>query len=62
MPLTYAEAHLFVRAGDDMRRKEWPSDWFIREVPSAEYEIAGLSSEVYVPTQADINTTDWGRA
>lgn len=61
MPLTYTEAHLFVRAGDDMRRKVWPDSQFIREVP-ADYEIAGHASEVYVPTTDDIGATDWGRA
>ena len=62
MALTYSEATLFARAGDDMRRAAWPQGHFVRLVEQGRPAPAGWVGHPYVATQADIKATDWRRA
>lgn len=62
MALTYTEALLFARAGDDMRRADWPAESFIRWSVGEPKDIPGLSKEPFSPTTADQATNDWRRA
>jgi len=43
--LTYDEAHLFMRAGDDMRFATWPKGDFVRIVVGVPRQIEGYETE-----------------
>ena len=61
--LTYAEANLFLRAGDDMRWAEWPADAFVRWSETGEpQQIEGFVGVPYKPTQTEIEGDKWRRA
>lgn len=56
--LTYAEAHLFERAGFDVRWADWPADWFVRESVGPQ-DIEGYDVEAFVPSDTEINGDKW---
>lgn len=60
--LTYAEAHLFLRAGDDMRFATWPEGDFVRMVDGEPRQIDGYEVVPYVPTNDEQMQSKWRRA
>ena len=62
MALFYAEAILFLRAGDDMRSGDWPEGDFIREVVGEPRQVDGYEITPYVPTQGEQLDMKWRRA
>lgn len=60
--LTYAEAWLFLRAGDDMRFAAWPQGDFVRMVEGEPRQIEGYDVEPYVPTSDEQTQANWRRA
>ena len=60
--LTYAEANLFMRAGDDMRFDAWPQGDFVRILVGEPRQIEGYDVLPYVPTQYEQTQPNWRRA
>lgn len=60
--LTYQEANLFLRAGDDMRFSDWPQFDFIRITEPDPVPPEGYEVRQYVPTQAEQQERKWRRA
>lgn len=60
--LTYTEAQLFLRAGDDMRFATWPAGDFVRMVVGTPAPVDGFEITQYVPAQVELDTADWRRA
>ena len=61
MALTYTEADLFLRAGDDMRWSDWPESIFVRLCKS-DTEIDGFKSMPYTPSHDELNGNKWRKA
>lgn len=60
--LTYAEADLFMRAGDDMRFSTWPSGDFVRILDGTPKMVEGYEIVPYVPTPEEQTQSNWRRA
>lgn len=60
--LTYDEAHLFMRAGDDMRFTSWPQGDFVRMVDGEPKLIEGYEVIPYVPMADEQTQPNWRRA
>lgn len=60
--LSYQEANLFLRAGDDMRFADWPQFDFVRITDPNPIPPDGYEVRVYTPTQAEIAQPKWRRA
>jgi hypothetical protein len=60
MQLSYTEAMLFVRFGEDMRANHWPQGHFVRLAP-ANTVLPGFVSKSYNPTPTDRNNF-WSKA
>lgn len=60
--LTYAEANLFMRAGDDMSFAAWPQGDFVRMVVGEPRQIEGYEVVPYVPTVEEQTQANWRRA
>lgn len=58
--LSWDEAFLFLRAGDDMRFATWPDGDFIRA--GAEQNIPGYVASAYTPTPFEMSNPQWRRA
>ena len=61
MYLAYAEAQLFARAGEDVRREAWPAGDFLRWT-AAPPAIDGYTLSLYSATSPDQQANDWRRA
>ena len=60
--LTFEEANLFLRAGDDMRFAQWPHGDFIRMVEGLPRVVVGYAIERYIPSSAEQIQPLWRRA
>lgn len=60
--LTYQEANLFLRAGDDMRFDGWPPGDFIRITVGSPYVPEGYEVREYVPSEMELSKANWRRA
>jgi hypothetical protein len=59
--LTFSEAMLFGRAGDDVRFTDWPAGDFVRWDVDPK-PIPGYGVVAYVPTPKELNESKWRRA
>lgn len=59
--LTFSEAYLFLRFGEDMRWTDWPAGDFARFVVGTVPILAGYTSELFIPTTTELGD-QWQRA
>jgi hypothetical protein len=62
MRLTFNEALMFVRAGDDMRREAWPAGSFVRWIIGEPPDLPGFDKQPYAAGLDDTQAQDWRRA
>lgn len=67
--LSWTEALLFLRAGDEMRVNTWPKNWYVRgfsPLNSQDWPVMkrwkGAQEETYTPTSAEQQGKKWERA
>jgi hypothetical protein len=64
--LTFEQALLMLKSGEDMRHADWPSGHFVRAVQKpvvrlVRFKTGGCSDE-YRPTQLEMFSNQWGKA
>ena len=64
--LTFSEALVLLKAGEDMRHETWPRTHFVRVVfvggkPEL-HKFNRLQSSVYTPTQPELLGQDWSKS
>ncbi len=59
--LTFSEALMFLKTGEDMRVHTWPSDAFVR-LADESTQIPGFIAQEFFPTQAEMLGHDWRKA
>jgi len=60
--LTYSEAMLFVRFGEDMRLPEWPAEDFVRLAKEDDATPSGYEKYLYSPNEEEVRSNKWRRA
>ena len=61
--LTFTEADLFIRAGEDMRFADWPAGDFVRRperIPPR--EVQGYEIRQWVPSVDEVTQANWRKA
>ena len=64
--LTFSEALVLLKSGEDMRHASWPRNAYLRAVtvngkPEAR-KVSGKTGATYTPTQAELFGQDWSKA
>lgn len=64
--LTFSEALVLLKAGEDMRHADWPRTTYARAVSVAGkpelHKVNGKSRAIYSPTQAELFGQNWSKA
>lgn len=59
--LTFSEALMFLKTGEDMRFNSWPADAFVR-LANQGTQIPGFIAQEFTPTQAEMLGHEWSKA
>lgn len=60
--LTFEQALLMLKTGEDMRHESWPAGRFVRLVMPGQTTPVGYQLQQYQPTQAEMLGQQWSKA